>query len=132
MGRTYLLIVTALTEGGTGAALLTVPAVVISLLLGVTTAAPEAIVVGRITGGALMAVGIMCWSVRNHGPPAVLVAILAYDVAAAVALGVARVESGLVGIVLWPAVAAHVVLAVWCVAVLVGDRPHRSDGLPPG
>ena len=126
MGRTYLLWVTAVTEGGTGLVLLAVPSLVLLLLLGVTEPAPEALVVARVLGGALAAVAVACWAVRYHAPPLMLIAILVYDVAAAVVLGVAGADGGMVGIALWPAVAAHVGLAGWCILCLAGARSRTT------
>ena len=123
MGRNDLLRVTALAEGGTGLALLAAPSFVFSVLLGVPEPAPEARVVARVLGGALVAIAVACWAARTQATLGMLVAVLVYDVAAAVVLGIAGVDAGLTGIALWPAVAVHASLAAWCVACL-----RRSTG----
>jgi hypothetical protein len=115
--RKYLLIVTALSEVGTGLALLAAPAVVFLLLLGVESAAPEALVVGRVAGGALVAIGLSCWLARNDRGPAqrgVLTGVLIYDVTAATLLAYSGSSLGMAGVALWPAVALHAALALWC------------------
>ena len=87
MHRTYLLIVTALGEAGTGLLALVSPAVLLALLLGVDQASPETNFVGRIAGAALLALGVACWLGRDdHGRPAqqgLLLGVLIYDLAAA-------------------------------------------------
>lgn len=130
MRRKYLLIVTALGEGGTGLALLVAPAVVFLLLLGVASPAPEALVVGRLAGGALLAIGVTCWLARNDGSsaqPGLLTGLLVYNVAAAVLLAAAGSSLGVTGIVLWPAVGLHAALALWCVYCL---RVEPADARP--
>lgn len=127
MGRRYLLLVTAMGEGVTGLALATTPKLVLELLLGVSKSSPEAIVIARVTGGALLALAVVCWFARNERGSAsgrgVLVGVLLYDCVAAAMLVSAMVVDGLVGVALWPAVAAHVALAGWCVGSLVARLP---------
>jgi hypothetical protein len=102
--------------------LLVVPSLLFALLLGVDQASPEADVVARIAGAALVAFGVGCWAARNeHNRPmqkGVLLGVLIYDVAAAVILAYAAWFLRLVGIALWPAVFLHVALALWCAACL--------------
>ena len=130
-----MLLVTALGEGGTGLALVAVPSWVVALLLGIGSPAPEALVVSRVTGGALVALAVACWAVRNElaGPcqNGVLAAVLAYDGVAAAALTLAGAADGLVGIVLWPAVAAHAALGGWCVLCLRFRELTGGTGPPP-
>lgn len=134
MGRKYLFLVTAVTEGATGAALVVIPAPVFALLLGVSSAAPEALLVGRVAGGALLAIAVACWTVGGdaaHAPQrGVVAAVLVYDVIAATVLAGAGTTAGMVGIALWPAVAAHVGLAGWCIVALLRERPGRPGDLP--
>jgi hypothetical protein len=130
MPRTYFLIVTAIGEAGTGLMLLVLPSVLLALLFGVSPAAPETIIVGRVGGAALLAIGVACWLARNdHGSPAqwgLLAGVLIYDAAAAALLAYAGLGLGLVGLALWPAVVFHTALAVWCVACLQ-DTPRGGD-----
>jgi hypothetical protein len=122
MAWQYLLTVTALAEAGIGLLLLSLPGVVLDLLLGVLSAAPEALFVGRVAGAALLAIGVTCWLARGdrEGPArrGVIAGVLTYDVAASGLLAYAGVGLGLTGPVLWPGVAFHAVMAVWCLALV--------------
>ncbi len=113
-----LFITTALMEAGTGVALLLSPSLVPKLILGASLDGPAALVIARLAGAALVAIGVACWLARDGGPdPAtrgLVMALLLYNVAAAAVLAHAGVGLGLSGIGLWPATALHVALAAWC------------------
>jgi hypothetical protein len=130
MHRTNLLIVTALLELGTGLLLLLVPALPLALLLNVTERASETLIVARVAGAALLAIGVTCWLARRDGPnPAqhgVLAGVLLYDVAAAGLLAYAGLFLNLAGIALWPAVVLHTMLAVWCVFCFRHQLPAEA------
>jgi hypothetical protein len=117
-----LLVVTALAEAGVGLTLLLSPPFVARLLLGVSLDAPAALIVGRIAGAALLSLGAACWLARDDGPSrarrGLIAAMLLYNSAAAAVLANAGVGVGLVGVLMWPAVALHALLAVWCIACL--------------
>src|SRR5262249_10574781 len=134
MRRTYFLIATAFGEGGIGLPLLISPPVVLGLLLGVDQASREVIVVARIAGAALLAVGVACWLGRNdhHGPAqrGLLLGFLVYDLAAAGILTYAGWVLGLAGIALWPAVGLHIALALGCVACMPGSLAPVSPSPP--
>jgi phosphotransferase system glucose/maltose/N-acetylglucosamine-specific IIC component len=125
MRRAALLLITAVGESATGLFLLLLPAVPLRLLLGLATA-PETLLVARVAGTAIIAIGVASGMARDDGGSpalrAVLTGILVYDVAVAVVLAYAGIGLGLSGILLWPAVLVHVALAVWCVLVLRGVR----------
>jgi hypothetical protein len=120
-----LLIVTALVETPIGLMLLVSPALVVAFLLGVSLDAPAALIVGRIAGAALLSLGGACWLARD-GPSrarrGLVAAMLLYNCAAGAVLANAAAGVGLVGVLMWPAVALHAVLAVWCVASLRSRR----------
>jgi hypothetical protein len=107
-----------LAETPIGLMLLFSPPLVAGLLLGVSLAAPAALIVGRIAGAALLALGLACWLARDDGPSlarrGLLAAILLYNCAAVAVLAHAGAVAGLVGVLMWPAVALHAALAVWC------------------
>ena len=129
MHRTLFLLVTAVGEGLTGLFLLLWPAVPLALLLGVQEAAPETLLLARVAGTALVAVGVTSGMARgNGGGPAlraVLTGILFYDVAVAAVLAYAGLGLHLAGILLWPAVVAHGALAIWCIACLRATASTR-------
>jgi hypothetical protein len=126
--RASFLILTAVTEVATGSLLIFVPAVVFSLLLGVGSPAPEAMVVARIAGAALVAIGAGAWLARNDERSAalrgVLVGVLIYDGIVAALLAYAGVVLGMWGIGLWPGVALHSVFAAWCIKCLLAKPPN--------
>jgi len=117
-----LLVVTAASEGATGLALLLLPSMVVSLLLGASLDTPSGPVVARVAGAALLALGTACWLARNDqqsgAAKGLVAALLLYNAAAVAVLGYAAHGLALSGIGLWPAVVLHVALAVWCVACL--------------
>lgn len=122
MNRAAFLLITAVGEGATGLALLLLPAIPLALLLGVTSAPPETLVLGRVAGTALLAIAMTSGLARaDAGGPAlraVLAGIVLYDVAVAAVLAYAGLGLGLTGVLLWPAVLAHAALALWCVGCL--------------
>jgi hypothetical protein len=130
MHRAYLLMVTALVEGGTGLVLLALPTLLLALLLGVDQASPEAAFLARIAGAALLAGGVACWMGRSdQQSPAhfgLITAMLIYNVAAAAILVYTGLFVRLVGIALWPAVLVHAALAVWCTVSLL-SKPPTAD-----
>ncbi len=113
---------TALIEVGAGLSLVSVPALVIWLLLGVREPSPEALVVGRVGGAGLLAIGVACWLARDdrgsrsqHG---LLWAMLVYNVGACSVLAFAGSMLSLAGVVLWPVAGLHAVMAIWCAAAI--------------
>ena len=122
MHRAAFLRITAVAEGVTGLFLLLWPAVPLALLLGLQDAAPEALLVARVAGTALLAICVTSGLAHGDGGSpalrAVLAGILLYDVAVAAVLAYAGIGVHLAGILLWPAVVAHAALAIWCVGCL--------------
>jgi len=122
-----LLIVTALVETPIGLMLLSSPPLVAGLLLGASLDPPAALIVGRIAGAALLSLGVACWLARDDGPRLALrgliAAMLLYNCAAVAVLAHAGAVVGLVGVLMWPAVALHAALAFWC-----GMAAARSGG----
>jgi riboflavin transporter FmnP len=111
-----LLVIKAAVEAATGIALVLAPSLVLSFLLGAPLDAPVGKVVCRIAGAALLTIGIACWFARNdtrsRATIGLIEATLLYDFAVAVILLVARLDMGLSGIALWPAVAFYLGLAI--------------------
>ena len=129
LGRN-LLIVTAVVETSIGVTLLLSPPFVAGLLLGVSLDAPAALIVGRVAGAALLSLGGGCWLARDDGPSravrGLIAMLLLYNCAAGAVLTDAGARLGLVGALMWPAVALHVVLAVWCVAYIRSGRVEAA------
>jgi hypothetical protein len=124
-----LLIVTALAETPVGAMLLVSPPLVAGLLLGASPDAPAALIVGRIAGAALLSLGVACWLARDDGSSlarrGLVAAMLLYNCASTAVLAHAGAVVGLAGVLMWPAVALHAALAVWC-GVAAATRPSRQ------
>jgi hypothetical protein len=99
-----VLIFAAAAEAATGLAMLIVPSLVGQLLLGEQLTG-VAIPLVRVTGIALIALGIACWP----GPP--LVGMLTYNALVTLYLAYIGFAGGFTGVFLWPAVAFHVVLS---------------------
>ena len=109
----------AVAEAGTGLALATVPSLVGQLLLGQELTG-IAIAVARVTGIALIALGVSCWP----GPP--LVGMLIYTTLVALYLAYLGVAGGFSGILLWPAVILHGILAVLLTRAATMDQGTRT------
>jgi hypothetical protein len=126
MFRTCLFIATALGEGGIGVLLLVWPPIPLALLLGVDQASPEVVILARVAGAALLALGVACWLGRNDhigsAQKGLLLGILIYDMAAAGILAYSGWFLGLAGIALWPVVGLHMALALSCVACISVSR----------
>jgi hypothetical protein len=125
-----LLVVTALVETGVGVTLLLSPPLVARLLLGASLDPSAASIVGRIAGAALVSLSAACWLARHDEPSrarrGLVAAMLLYNCAAAAVLAHAGAGLRLVGVLMWPAVALHAGLAVWCIASL---RRYREASI---
>lgn len=109
--------IAAFAEMATGLALLAVPSFVGELLLGEALMG-AAIPVARVAGLALIALGVACW--RNSG----LLGMLVYSAAVTLYLAYLGLAEGIIGVLLWPAIAIHAVLTIllW--------RSHERDRTP--
>ena len=101
--RSKVLLFTAVCEAATGVALLIVPSLVGQVLFGAELTGPAG-TVARVTGIALIALGVACWP----GPPRV--GMLTYSAAVTLYLAYVGFTGGVTGILLWPAVVLHGIL----------------------
>mgnify|MGYP001301183275 CR=1 FL=1 len=104
-------------EGATGVALLAVPSLVGQLLLG-SELPGAASLVARCFGIALVALGIACWPRERRSAPPLqgLRAMALYNGGIAAMLAYAGTAGGLGGVLLWPVVAVHAIVAILLVA----------------
>ena len=79
-----------------------------------------AIPVVRVTGIALIALGVACWP----GPP--LVGMLTYSAAVTMYLAYVGSVGGLTGLLLWPAVVLHLVLSAFLTRALTSDKEAKT------
>ncbi|MGO8837999.1 MAG: hypothetical protein ACLQAH_04640 [Limisphaerales bacterium] len=119
-----LLIFTGAAEAATGVALMVVPALVGRLLLGAELAG-VAVVVARVAGIALLALGIGCWP----GPASL--GMLTYNALATVYFAWLALGREWVGPLLWPAAGLHAVLAIllgraWLRSLKTGGRNNQT------
>lgn len=103
----------AVVESGTGLALMIDPAIVVGLLLG-TDVSGTGILLGRCFGIALLALGLACWpgQQRAESRSPAFRAMLIYNVLIALYLAYLGTVGHLGGVLLWPGVALHTVVAV--------------------
>jgi hypothetical protein len=59
-----LFIMTALIEGMTGAVFLVLPDLLLSVLIGVSLDAQVGLVIGRLSGAAVLSLSLVCWLAR--------------------------------------------------------------------
>lgn len=118
----------AVVEVCTGLALMVAPAIVVALLLGVSESG-EGMPLGRFLGIALFALGLACWPSRQRtdsGSPAFR-AMLVYNVLIALYLAYLGTVGHLAGLLLWPAVALHAVVALVLVWTWRAERTDHAD-----
>ena len=108
-----VLVVAAVGEVATGLALLIVPSLVGQLLFGEAPVG-VAMPIARVTGIALIALGLACWP----GPP--LFGMLTYSAAVTLYLAYVGLAGRMNGVLLWPTVALHAVVTV----LLAWARPR--------
>ena len=103
----------SVVEAGTGLVLMIDPALVVKLLLGADVSG-VGIPLGRCFGIALLVLGLACWPSRQrseNSAPA-LRAMLTYNLLIALYLAYLGTAGHLGGLLLWPGVALHAVVAL--------------------
>ena len=121
-----VLAIAAIAEVATGLALLLVPSPVGRLLLGAELTGVS-IPVARVTGIALIALGIACWPGLTA-----LCGMLTYSVMATAFLAYVAIRGHWVGPLLWPAVVLHAVVAIllaraWLMRPKAGGRNSQPS-----
>ena len=116
-----LLALAAVAEAATGLALLVYPPIVAKLLLGIDGLVAPGVVIARVTGIALIGLGVSCWP----GGTA-LAGMLTYGVLLTLYLVRLGLGGIFVGVLLWPAVALHAALTGVLAWAWFRDRPSAS------
>ncbi len=116
-----LLALAAISEVATGLVLLVYPPIVVRVLFGAEITG-AGIFLSRIAGISLIALGIACWP--GDKPRPALYGMLTYSTLAMLYLAYVGF-TGVVGILLWPAVAVHAVLSFLLI------RAWRKEQTPP-
>ena len=109
------LVLAAVLEVATGVALLIVPALMGQLLFGAELTG-TAITIARVTGIALIALGVACW------PGTPLVGMLTYNAAITLYLAYVGFAGDLTGILLWPVVVLHMILTALLTRAATSDQ----------
>jgi len=105
-----LLMVGAAGEAATGLVVMVAPAVFVRWLLGADLSG-VGVVVGRLSGIALLALGMACWPDprSSSGDGTAIRALFTYGLLATLYLLATGLRGEFVGRLLWPAVIVHVV-----------------------
>jgi hypothetical protein len=114
-----LVALVAAGEAAMGLALLAYPPIVTRLLLGTDALVGVALVIARVTGIALIGLGVSWWPGSSA-----LVGMLTYSALLTLYLAGVGLSGAFVGILLWPAVALHTALTGWLTWSWLRDRAN--------
>lgn len=120
-----VLLFSLVAEGATGLVVILAPSLVAQLLFGIDVVG-AGVAYGRLLGMTLLALVIACWPRADAVPRPALHAVLAYNALAALYLIWVGVAHRPAGILLWPAAAEHVLVALLLVARLRDARPATA------
>jgi hypothetical protein len=116
------LAVSAVIELVAGLALLCCPSATVMFLVGAPLDALAALIVSRIGGAGLFALGAACWLARDDAQSraarGLVMAMLFYNIAVVAILTYAGIGLKLHGLALWPAVVLHTAMTFWSIASL--------------
>lgn len=104
--KKYLIMLFAFSEALTGIALFIAPSFICGLIFGEEVLG-VGVLIARIAGIALIALGMACWSSRS-----VIIAMLFYSTSAMLYLAYVGVMGDFTGLLLWPAVIFHGLMSV--------------------
>jgi hypothetical protein len=124
---TKVLAFSSVLEIGTGLALMIDPALVVRLLAG-NRETVEEMSLARFPGVALFALGIACWpsEQRSKSDTAAFRGMLTYNTAVALFLSYLFIVDHIGGVLLWPGVTLHAVVAGLMVWAWRGE-PRTTD-----
>lgn len=124
-----LLIASAIIELGAGLGLLCFPALAVMLLTGESIERPATLIVVRLSGAGLFALGVACWTAQLdkelRAARSAVTAMLFYNILAACVLACGGIAYGLHAPVLWAAVVLHAVMTICCARQLAIGPDNR-------
>ncbi len=104
------------------------PPLFASIVIGAPFDTTTDAVVGRVAGAALLALALACWLARSDGYSSsargIVSGLLLYNAVVVVVLAYAGIAWGLSGMGLWPVVALHATMALWCFVCLMRASTH--------
>lgn len=110
----------AYVECATGLGLMLVPAITTSLLFGWTQPTLETLLLARLGGAAVLAIGAASWGARtfhrSRASLGLLIGLTLYNGLAAAILVYAALGLNMQGVLMWPATLYHAALLPWCLA----------------
>lgn len=112
-----LLALAAAGEAAFGLVLALYPSIVVRILFNAEIAG-AGVVISRIAGLSLIALGLACWP----GPP--LAGMLTYSLFVTLVLVGVGFAGGLTGVMLWPAVILHAILTALLGRAFIRARSH--------
>lgn len=124
-----LLIASAVIELGAGLGLLCFPALAVTLLTGESMGPPATLIVIRLGGAGLFALGVACWTAQLdkelRAARSAVTAMLFYNILAACVLACGGLAHGLHAPVLWAAVVLHSFMTICCARQLAIGTQNR-------
>ena len=120
-----MLLFSLFAEGATGLVVVLAPGLVAQLLFGAEVAG-AGVAYGRLLGMTLLVLVIACWPHADAVARPALHAVLVYNLLAALYLAWIGVAHRPAGIVLWPAVAEHALVALLLAARMRDARPATA------
>lgn len=110
---------TAVLEGIAGIVLVVVPSFIVPILLNASLDDPIAVLFARLLGAALITIAIACWLSKTHRQSSLMtIALIGYNLIASCVFVYAALVEEMAGPGLWPCVALHVGLLIWCLIIV--------------
>jgi hypothetical protein len=123
MAMKKVLILSAVSEAALGLVLLVYPPIVVRLFLDAEIAG-TGIVMGRLAGIALIALGVACWP--GSATAQALWGMLTYSALATLYMAYLGIGGEWVGVLLWPATVIHAILTTLLVRAWLNNQRTRG------